>query len=817
MGHGSRFSGKTRSLASLLWTAAALAALGCNAGLDPTAAACPGPEEDCACAQEGQEIPCYGDAEFADGNMVCHVGRRVCAGGAWTACLDMETEVREVSSALIEGPAECNPCNPNCQVNRDRPNDADLNPGNSTDVAFDPSTGGIRPRPNTTTTMTGGTGPTNGEAWDLAAGDAEGLTIDPSDGALILDSSAYDPDFIWIANTGDGTISKFNIYTGDEEGRYYPGPRGTGNDPSRTSINTTGDAFVAGRNGIFVSRISASGHRGGCPDTNGDGVITTSQDLNGDGVISTNLADGELLPFGSDDCLLWYRDLRDIFPHGKVRAVAAQDLIDPLAGTVDEYVWVGGCYDGKIAQLDARTGGTLVTANTGRCTYGFALDRDQNLWISTISRTLQRVDTTRCNGAVGCPGSWCNGDTAACEAAIKQNITLPRTSYGITVDFNQRVWLGGYGDAMVYDRSRSYGSRARNLNTGGPGGWRAGITADAQGNVWTTGSDGVWRIDGNNTSNRIFISRTAASTYARGWGAAVDSQNQAWIINRWNNRAHVFVPAGPPSTGLTAYVPRVEATSVRSPYTYSDMTGSQLRLAAANRGTYYATLEGCTTGMPQWEELDFNVTTPPGTFVLFRVRVANTLIDLASAGWAAVGVIPSDTSPLDARSRLLLAGESPLGRYAQIELTLISTVGDPTMVVTPRVYGFGMTHTCIETTVGRYSRMYDATVNCDIPGADRPVWKTFDWFTTVPDTTSIAFEIRTGPDPATTSASSPAILTIPSYPENGGLPDLGAFLGSNGLPTNEPYLEVTAVLNSSVTDRPTLIGFDTVYECVPME
>ncbi len=784
-------------------------------GEEPEARECSGPGDYCECDAEGLEVPCFLTPEVVDGHMICRQGVRTCAGGMFTTCEDVEEYTMAVTHDLIEGPDECNSCNPACQVNRDRPNDADLNPGNSSDVSYCPATGGICPDPNMTMPEDECVGPPCGDPFDLMMGDASGLAIDPTDGALILDSSAFNPDYIWIANTGDGTVSKYDILTGEEEGRYYPGPFGGGNDPSRTSINTSGDAFVAGRRGIFVSRISASGDRGGCPDTNGDGMVTTSSDLNGDGIISRNIGDGELLPYGSDDCLLWYRDLRSIMPSGFIRAVAAQDIVDIISGSVEEYVWVGGYSNRRIALLDGPTGAILRTRNVSGTPYGFALDRDQNLWISTIhDRMLIRVDTTVCNAA-GCPAAAeCVGDTAACAAAPVQRINLPRRPYGVTVDFNQRVWLGGDNEVMYYDEGFPAGSRLRSSNTSSiGGGWRAGIAADGLGNVWTTGSFGVIRIDGSNPTSWVHLPVNGASQNARGWGVAIDSRDNAWVIGRWDNRAWKFVPAGGPATGLNNWTVTVEATNIVSPYTYSDMTGAQLRLAAAQRGTYFQIFEGCSTGVPQWDTLTWDADTPPNTFLTWRVRTGDTLAALQASTWAAAGVAPPSASPLDIRTPLQAAGLSPLARYLETELTLISADSDPTMLVTPRVREFAAQHTCITPTIGTYIRDYDTTIACNYP-AERAVWGQFDYFSSVPATTSINLNIRVGDTPAEVAAATPSTWAIPTNPENGTF-DMGNWLMTNGQPANPIYLQVEAQLLSSATDTPTLVGFDLVYDCVP--
>ena len=46
---------------------------------------------------------------------------------------------------------------------------------------------------------------------------------------------------------------------------------------------------------------------------------------------------------------------------------------------------------------------------------------------------------------------------------------------------------------------------------------------------------------------------------------------------------------------------------------------------------------------------------------------------------------------------------------------------------------------------------------------------------------------------------------------------MGNWLMMNGQPANPIYLQIEAHLLSSATASPTLIGFDLVYDCVPIE
>ena len=340
-------------------------------------------------------------------------------------------------------------------------------------------------------------------------------------------------------------------------------------------------------------------------------------------------------------------------------------MIHPLV-MCGEYVWAGGFFDQRIAQLDGRTGAVLMVTDVPSTPYGMAFDAQQNLWISTtLEQNLIRVDTRRCNADVGCPAGVCNGDTAGCDLSVKQMIPTVDAMYGITVAEDQTVWMGGY-QVMHYDPFAPSGSRFETLNHRS-GTIHAGIALDTRGHVWTAGNWGVLRIDSTDINNYLEIPSDEASLRARGWGVAVDAEDKVWVINRWEDQAHVITPGA----DLSAWTAEIATTSLQTPYTYSDMTGTQLRLASTLRGTYVQDFEGCAGGDTQWQELRFDVDTPADMFVAFRIRTASDPADFPSVPWATVGVVPTGTSPLDVSSVLATAGLAQ-ARYAQVEVALVS-------------------------------------------------------------------------------------------------------------------------------------------------
>jgi len=509
-----------------------------------------------------------------------------------------------------------------------------------------------------------GRGPGSEMPFDPEMDDSEGVGLD-DEGAIVLDSREVPTDFIWIANTPQGTVSRFSTTAPyPETGRFVTGPASS-NDPSRTSVNSSGDVYVGNRGGGSVSRISVLGAE--CPDTNGDGIITTS-------------SSGDFLPWGQDDCVLWNREL----PGSFIRAVAAQDVVGP-DGELEEYVWIGGWNSNTVYKLDGRTGEVLFTTPAPVQTYGFALDASGNLWISGIGGSLGRIDTNRCIDEASCAAPACGADGDDC---VKQVIPLPTPSYGITVDFMQRVWLGGHSGSSTikrYDPSAPLGSRFLVVGRNGT----HGIAADAVGFVWAAGQGGgVYRVDAV-TGDAVTVTGTEGASNK---GIAVDSEGKVWSITQ-SPEAIVITP-GPTLGEYT--VERGVASSIVNPYTYSDMTGLQLRLATNPRGYYRAIFEGCPETLPgdtEWGDLAWEAETPAGTSVVWRARTAATRDALDSADWVTLATVPPDSSPVNIGAAFMDAGVE-IGRWLMIEAQLTAERTSTTEVITPRVLAIDVQHVC---------------------------------------------------------------------------------------------------------------------------
>jgi len=443
---------------------------------------------------------------------------------------------------------------------------------------------------------------------------SSGVTVD-GDGNLVLDpgTSAVVFSHIWIANSPDGTVSKIDTETGTEVARYRTGP-GTP-DPSRTTVGLDGDVVVANRGGASATRIHSD--PAGCPDKNGNGEIETSS------------GPTDILAWGTDECVLWYKE----FPAGGLARAAAYDFAFDPDGIPHSTIWVGMYSDQKLHRLDNDTGEIVATIDIpGHCPYGLAFDGYKHVYaFSACSASLLKVDIDTLDWtATPLPGGC---------------------AYGITVDGDGYVWTSGGSCVGRYDPV------ADNWQTTTVGSSNRGLAADGDGSIWVADTNyGVHRIDAETMATLADI-----PLGSRGFvGMAVDFHGKVWAVARSQERAYRIDPA---TLATTDY------PTGSSPYTYSDMTGFQLQNAAPPLGIYRAIVEGCGPET-QWLSLSWTADTVPGTFVRFAARAADDTAGLAAEDFVHIARQPGDLPPADLQTALEAAqmGGS-FGSLLELEIT----------------------------------------------------------------------------------------------------------------------------------------------------
>ncbi|MCA9690993.1 MAG: hypothetical protein KC636_15410, partial [Myxococcales bacterium] len=364
-----------------------------------------------------------------------------------------------------------------------------------------------------------------------------------------------DFSYIWIANASEGTVSKIDTVTLEEVGRYITRPDGAG-DPSRTSVNFNGDVAVANRVGGLTKIIAVHGQ---CDELK-----------NGMPGLQTSSGKDDVLPWGADDCVAWYTQ----FPTTNQRPVAWDSgTFNPATCRWEgARVWtvtsatpglpgLGGPGGVIVYRLNGETGAvedqvaidTFPGAQFGA--YGGAVDSQGNLWFVPQ----------------GLPFTPDNKKMAFVDAQnlSYQIYTIPQNvaSYGITVDADDSVWVsstGGTGVARFNPITVTWEyPDSATLSLGG--------LAQAQdGLVWTSTSGGAMAVD----PLTLAVVKTLQIPQGGTKGVGVDRDGFVWLVNE--SAAYKCDPELGTCDGYSG---------LSGPYTYSDMTGYQLKNATCGPPT----------------------------------------------------------------------------------------------------------------------------------------------------------------------------------------------------------------------------------------
>ena len=391
-------------------------------------------------------------------------------------------------------------------------------------------------------------------------------TCDPIDGCGENDGSTS--SYIWISNTEEGTLSKVNTRTAHEEARYYTCAYSDIRcDPSRTSVNLHGDAVVTNRGQSTWEEMIPSSV------TKYAASIEDCIDHNGNGEIDTSSGPNDVRHWGEDECMIWNQllpndSLDENGCHG-ARATAWNGSEDTNSGYGGS-VWIGTCPifadDVRIYRLNGDTGEiaaeTIVPGVS--CAYGGAVDSGGNFWFfGRNTDTITKVDAI----------------------TLETSTTQTSCGYGITVDREGRVWTGGRSFGSIgfnscvarYDPLTGVedvvGIPANNAMPQFDDTFLRGIaigTGKTEGSVFAAETYGVlYQI--NQETMQIegdFVFTPDGLTDIKMIGVAVDYKGFVWTVASSTNQAYKYDV----QTGEYLIVD----IGLR-PYTYSDMTGVQLR------------------------------------------------------------------------------------------------------------------------------------------------------------------------------------------------------------------------------------------------
>ncbi len=470
----------------------------------------------------------------------------------------------------------------------------------------------------------------NGDGSKLVVLDNNGnVTVDRANALLKI------ARYIYVSNSGEGTVSKIDPTTFKEVGRYCTAP-GCNADPSRASVSLDGDAGIANRASYFLngvqhperaSAVKIAGDLARCVDRNGNGKIDTATG-------STAIPWPVNTTQSPDECVLWWTPLtRDrngnqVGGAGTLPRSATWDSKSSPNGSLSSNFYVGLYGTQEVAQLDAATGAIVQQVAVGGAPYSSVFDRFGYLWIrDAISSRMIRVDTTK----PGLPSAFV-GPTPPCN-------------YAITADSRGYIYDAGNTCVARMDPS-SNNPQWESLSLPGAC-FPRGSSLDANFNYWVSDTCyGGYRVDaskpwgqGMTVVKQLPLTPNSGAYFL---GTAIDGNGIPYFIN--TETSNLGASGGPNGT-----VYRVDPnnnyaiTNIRvgtTPYVYSDLSGSQLALTAPTTGEYRKTFQSYCGSNATWTTMTWTDTVPQGTTLQVRYRAAADLVSLQTAPFVVAGTEP---------------------------------------------------------------------------------------------------------------------------------------------------------------------------------
>ncbi len=443
---------------------------------------------------------------------------------------------------------------------------------------------------------------------DFAEGTLVNVNYDDVSDQLQLDSKAMPFESFWVAASLRGTIVRIDTATGNILGEYWSAPNDRGRNPSRTTVDGSGNVWAGNRD-------EASGGKGSVVKI---GLLENGQciDRNGNGTIETSSGLGDIKPWpntgGADDnggvstavdeCIINY-----------VRTAGTNIRTVAVTNDGSNDVWFGGLGN-RVHERHNSAGVPIAGSqfNYGNGGYGGLVDAANVLWSAGANTVLLRYDPV-----------------------TSTSLNAPTLfSYGLARDSSGNIW----NTQWTYNQVRKFnpaGAWLATYFTGGNG--SRGIAATADDDMWIANSN-------SNTVTRLSNSGALLATITVGYhptGVAVDAAGKVWVTN-YNSHNVMRID---PTTNLVDLT--VSLGDGAYPYNYSDMTGSTL-IAPPNIGTWSAVYDSGIPGA-KWRDVGWNSAEPGDSSITVKVA--------ASADGVAFGPEYSTTNGSDPFTDNGIAGQ----------------------------------------------------------------------------------------------------------------------------------------------------------------
>lgn len=469
-----------------------------------------------------------------------------------------------------------------------------------------------------------------GRTYTTDADFAEGvmLGVEAKTDKLVLSDDWATLPYVWVPNTGSGTVSKIDSESGDEIARYRTGPDADV-DPGGVAVDQEGSCWIGNRVAGTVVKIGLF-ENGGCVDRDGDGEITTSVDSNDDGDISGS----ELLAWGDDECVLAEVVLvegneatyepgedHDLYEANRLQAVAVDAGGDVWAGVYDSNLMylLDGSDAGVLDQIDLESDSTSPTSAV--------VGSDGTVWISSW------------------PNLWVLGVDPDNHETTK--VDLAHGSAGLTLDGNGDLIVTGYEDQAMSKVDPEVGEVEWTQTAG----YRAnGVAATESGRFWVAEAG-----DG-------YVSRYSSAGAFNRWlwlgdgptGVALDQDGKIWVVSSLSEAVHRI------DADTADWELQKDLVASGGHNATGDFTGIVSRNLTTRVGTWTVIHDSQVAGTP-WGQVSWDTTAPVGTAVRVRVRSSEDESD-----WS---VWESTSSGVD-------LSVTPDGQYLEIQATLQVISGD---------------------------------------------------------------------------------------------------------------------------------------------